>query len=114
MKKLVGRLGMVTALAAVPLVLGTGTAHAAITTVRQGDDYARYWHSSQNLYACDEEGDGNGVYAEYWGSGSKHGEVSDGNGSKDGCGWADVGAISSFRVCEDTSFGNVCSSRVYI
>ncbi|MFE1322700.1 hypothetical protein [Kitasatospora phosalacinea] len=110
MKKIVGRLGMVTALGAVSLVLGTGAAHAA-STLYQGDDYAKY--SSGYLYACDKESDGHGVYAEYWGSGSTHGFVWDGNGASAGCGSLKV-TITSFRVCEDVSSGDYCSSRVYV
>jgi len=106
---------MVTAVIAAAVTMGTGTAAAAnFVTVYQGDDYARFWTSSDTLYACDNEGDGNGVYAEYWGP-NKHGKISDGNGSKSGCGWSTVGTIDSFRVCENAvPLGPYCSDRVYV
>ncbi|GAB3434084.1 hypothetical protein GCM10027436_10830 [Actinophytocola sediminis] len=108
-------MAVATAAVTAAVVMGTGTASAAnFVTVYQGDDYARFWTSSNTIYACDNEADGNGVYAEYWGSNSKHGTVSDGNGSKSGCGYQTIGVIDSFRACERNSIGHVCSGRVYL
>jgi len=108
------RAATVAAAIAAAVTMGTGTAAAAnFVTVYQGDDYARFWTSSDTLYACDNEADGNGVYAEYWGPNSKHGTFFDANGSKSGCSWLGVGNIDSFRVCED-SFTNYCSARLYV
>jgi hypothetical protein len=104
------RLGVLTAMAVGPLMLAATPAFAA--TVYEGSDYA--YNSGTTLYACDREQDGNGVYAEYWGSGSVHGTVWDGNGSSAGCGYATIGTLASFRVCEDDLGSDTCSSRVYL
>jgi hypothetical protein len=113
-RRTIRRTGVVTALAAASVLLVTGTASAAITTVYHGDDYARFWHSSQNLYACDETADGHGVYAKYW-DGNKTGTITDADGSAGGCSWDNVGSIDSFKVCHRiNNLPDQCSGRVYV
>ncbi|MFD5513236.1 hypothetical protein ACFWIB_36580 [Streptomyces sp. NPDC127051] len=107
MARLLTRTSVVLSLAAVPLFLSATNAFAA--GIHHGDDYG--YNVGNTVYACDNERDGNGVYVEYWGEGSTHGQVWDGNGSAAGCGSASVPSLWSFQVCEDHSG---CSGRVYV
>ncbi|MEU9507582.1 hypothetical protein AB0D32_15025 [Micromonospora sp. NPDC048170] len=69
-----------------------------------GADYGGVTHKYETIYACDREADGNGVYTEFYMSGSSQTfEISDGNGSADpSCGRVSsgFGEVTKFRVCE--------------
>lgn len=65
------------------------------------------------IWVGDHEADGDGVYAEYRGPNAVHGFVWDGNGSRDGYGYAEA-PITSFRVCEDDWGWDDCSEWRYI
>lgn len=91
------------------LVLGTSTAEAATGyLIFQGKDYAQYDSKTDFAEVCDEEQDGNGVYAQYR---QKFGMLTlrDGNGSKIGCGHATIPDVTSFRICEDDAGDDSCS-----
>lgn len=105
------------------LALGVGAA-AASTAISEGDvgvlvgttvpggggsaDYA-----DGKLTVCDLQEDGNGVYAEYWGAGSIHGTVWDGNGAAAPCN-APTLSITSFKVCEDDWGSDTCFTVVRV
>jgi hypothetical protein len=108
MKRATKRLGVITALVVGPLMLAATPALAASVST----SYGRAYNSGNTIYACDLREDGNGVYAEYWGSGATHGYVWDGNGSQGGCGSAWVSSLHTFRVCVDDFGSDTCSSRV--
>jgi hypothetical protein len=108
MKRATKRLGVITALVVGPLMLAATPALAASVST----SYGRAYNSGNTIYACDLSEDGNGVYAEYWGSGATHGYVWDGNGSQGGCGSAWVSSLHTFRVCVDDFGSDTCSSRV--
>ncbi|RSN11138.1 hypothetical protein DMC63_30300 [Streptomyces sp. WAC 05977] len=90
------------------LVLGTSTAEAAGYLIRQGHDYAQYETTRDFAEVCDEEQDGNGVYAQYR---QKIGFLTlrDDNGSKIGCGHATIPDVTSFRLCEDDAGDDSCT-----
>ncbi|AGM08973.1 hypothetical protein AB0E55_27465 [Amycolatopsis keratiniphila] len=92
------------------LVLGTSTAEAATGyLISQGKDYAQYDSETGFAEVCDEEQDGNGVYAQYK---QKIGMLTlrDSNGSKIGCGHATIPDVTSFRVCEDDAGADSCTT----
>ncbi|MGY6651651.1 hypothetical protein ACXIZN_05735 [Amycolatopsis sp. TRM77291] len=90
------------------LVLGTSTAEAASYLIKQGHDYAQYLADRDFAEVCDEEQDGNGVYAQYR---QKNGFLTlrDNNGSKIGCGHATIPDVTSFRLCEDDAGDDSCT-----
>ncbi|AIG74306.1 Conserved putative secreted protein [Amycolatopsis japonica] len=92
------------------LVLGTSTAEAATGyTIWQGKDYAQYDTVRDAAAVCDEEQDGNGVYAEYNQKNGTKLTIGDSNGSKVGCGNATIPDVTSFRICEDDAGDDSCS-----
>ncbi|RSN31169.1 hypothetical protein DMC61_13435 [Amycolatopsis sp. WAC 04169] len=92
------------------LVLGTsGAAAATGHTIWQGHDYAQYDTIRDAAAVCDEEQDGNGVYAEYNHKNGAKLTINDGNGSKIGCGNAKIPDVTSFRVCEDDAGADSCT-----
>ncbi|MGJ5830067.1 hypothetical protein [Streptomyces ossamyceticus] len=108
MKRATKRLGVITALVVGPLMLAATPALAASVSRSYGNAY----NSGNTVYACDTREDGDGVYAEYWGSGTTHGYVWDGNGSQAGCGSGWVSSLRTFRVCVDDFGSDTCSDRV--
>jgi hypothetical protein len=103
-------LGMMLALGIAP-----GTAHAVTTTcVKQGSDAACATESSNesDLLVCDNERDGNGVYAEFRGYWGAVATVTDSNGSADGCGtrhWDNN--VLSIMLCEDDWGPDTCVTK---
>ncbi|KFU80319.1 hypothetical protein SAMN04489729_8018 [Amycolatopsis lurida] len=77
--------------------------------VEQGRDHAQYDTIRDAASVCDEEQDGNGVYAEYKQKSGTKLTFGDGNGSKIGCGHAKIPDVTSFRVCEDDAGDDSCS-----
>ncbi|RSN55169.1 hypothetical protein DMH01_33145 [Amycolatopsis sp. WAC 04182] len=91
------------------LALGTSTAEAGTSyLIRQELDYAQYETGDDRAGVCDEEQDGNGVYAQYR---QKNGFLTlrDNNGSKIGCGHATIPDVTSFRLCEDDAGDDSCT-----
>ncbi|MFC3453353.1 hypothetical protein [Amycolatopsis speibonae] len=92
------------------LAMGVSTAEADTSyVIWQELDYAQYDSKDDFAGVCDEEQDGNGVYAEYKQKGGTKLTIHDSNGSKVGCGNAKIPDVTSFRVCEDDAGDDSCT-----
>ncbi|GGR83130.1 hypothetical protein GCM10010169_29200 [Micromonospora fulviviridis] len=90
-----------------------GVAHADSGCAYQGNDRAcfiNYSSSSSTLEVCDNEADGNGVYAVFYTMYIQYEiKVGDGNGSSAGCGtrsWSH--GVHHFKICEDDAGEDTC------
>jgi hypothetical protein len=103
-------LGMVLALGFAP-----GVAYASRTICAyQGSDgaCATSYVDDSDLAVCDNERDGNGVYAEFRGYWGAVVTLSDSNGSAAGCGsrhWDNV--VLSVMICEDDWGSDTCETK---
>jgi hypothetical protein len=103
----------VAAVVSASLLMTPAPAAASIHHAYQGRDEAFVSADHDMIWVGDHERDGNGVYAEYRGPTAVHGRIWDGNGSREGYGYAHV-PVTSFRVCEDDWWWDSCSRWVYI
>lgn len=99
----IGRAGLALGTLALAFLFNNPSASAdvhASATKTHGDDYA--FASSYQVWVCDMERDGNGVYADVVLANGSHLSIWDDNGSQAGCSTAQFGSrIARFRVCED-------------
>ncbi|MET8154356.1 hypothetical protein ACIBSW_39510 [Actinoplanes sp. NPDC049668] len=95
--------------------LAIATPAVASWKVTEGSDYATVSTGKTLVTVCDNEADGNGVYAVFEVFAGPTTRVGDGNGSASGCGtYRADNRVRWFKVCEDDAGDDTCSGVKFI